>query len=50
MRTHILAIAVVSGVVILALAAGHVVTEALLAATAPGAEPGLAEAAGAPQK
>ncbi len=34
MRTHILAIAVISGVVILSLAAGRALTEHLLTATA----------------
>lgn len=50
MRAHILAIAAVSGVVILSLAAGHAVTECLLAATAPPAQPRTAAAATVPHK
>jgi hypothetical protein len=42
MRAHILAIAVVSGVIIVSLAAGHALTEHLLAMTGEQSEPAAA--------
>ena len=51
MRAHILAIAVIAGVIILSLAAGRAMTEHLLAAKAPALEQSAADAATtAPQK
>ena len=48
MRAHVLAIAVVSGVVIVSLAAGHILTERLLATAAEQGQAG--EAAPVPHK
>ena len=48
MRAHILAVAVISGVIIVSLAAGHALTEHLLAITAEQGQAG--EAAPVPHK